>query len=155
MVMNANRLVSKRTKMVFDYLVKLKGSYNIRGSQKPMDSGDFICRIVGGGIDQWCFASAPIPDVLDADCLTFAGNLDKTKKGKSAVTLGCLIAISLDGEEVWAAKPVERALQDEESPTAGEQPPAEKTAVGTNGKAVTPQSATASSTQRPASAGRA
>jgi len=152
MVMNANRLVSKRAKMVFDYLVKLKGSYNIRGSQKPMDSGDFICRIVGGGIDQWCFASAPIPDVLDADCLTFAGNLDKTKKGKSAVTLGCLIAISLDGEEVWAAKPVERALQDEESPTAVEPLPGSIASAGGNGKA---QSAPVAVTQRAAPAARA
>jgi len=115
MVMNQMKLVSKRAKMVFDYAVKIKGSYNVQGSQKPMDSGDYICRIIGGGIDQWVFASNPIPDVMDADCLTFAGKLDKTKKGKPAVTLGSLVEISLDGETVWAAKPIDR-LQDDDEP---------------------------------------
>jgi hypothetical protein len=154
MVMNANRLVSKRQKMVFDYLVKLKGSYNIRGSQKPMDSGDFICRIVGGGVDQWCFASAPIPDVVDADGMTFAGNLDKTKKGKPAVTLGSLIEISLDGAVVWSAKPVDRAADDDETPAALEPLPGSIAAIGGNGKPAVTQSASTSDHGAARAAGR-
>jgi len=141
--MNQQRLVSKRAKMVFDYAVKIKGSYNVQGSQKPMDSGDYICRIIGGGIDQWVFASNPIPDVMDADCLTFAGKLDKTKKGKPAVTLGSLVEISLDGETVWAAKPIDRLQDDDEPATPAEPSTVAVPASNGNGKRPVSQSTSA------------
>jgi len=153
--MHAKKLVSKRQKMAFDYLVKLKGSYYIQGSQKPMDSGDYISRIIGGGVDQWVFASNPVPDVDDADCLTFAGKLDKTKKGKSAVTLGSLVEISLDGEVVWAAKPVQSRQEDEESSEETSESPAPAKQVVGNGKSAAPQSAAASDHAQGRAAARA
>lgn len=133
MVMH-KKLVSKRQKMVFEYLLKLKGSYNVQGSTKPMESGDYICRVVGGGIDQWCFSSSPVPDVEDADGITFAGVLDKTKKGKTAVRLGSIVEISLDGVVEWAAKPVERVQEDDDAAPAPDNLPAAKTVPGEAGK---------------------
>jgi hypothetical protein len=144
-----SKYVSKRAKMVFDYAVRLKGSYNIQGSSKPMDSGDYICRVIGGGIDAWCFASIQVPDVVDADKLTFAGRLDKTKKGKPAVTLGSLIEITVDGEVVWSAKPVVRLGEDEEDGPVVSDHFEHKEAGKSNGTATTTQS-TGNTTQTPA-----
>jgi len=96
-------LRSKKLKAQAHHEIKLVGPINISGTRPPKDGEDpfMMVEVVAFGLSAWVPVTSNCPPVEGADMVIIQARPAKTKTKGFALSLGALLAVSLDGEIVW------------------------------------------------------